>query len=143
MRHSRYIVYSAILLSLIAASAPAATGRTAESIALWQLVGIVGAACSFIFGVVFWAVRVLIKTVVAQFKQIVNERDSNLKDAIGRVERILNDDRNQVVKLEKDILKLRAELPEKYVMRGEYIRTETNFHLKIDRLVELIHELRG
>lgn len=144
MQVGRLLVYLAVALSIYAVAIPASGGIAppADS-SFWQILTLVSAACGFIFGVIFWAVRFLIKTVVSQFRMIVETRDESLKQAIGRIEKTNTEDRKVLLALERDLLTLKAELPEKYVRREEYIRTETNFHLKIDRLVDLLNKLQS
>lgn len=78
------------------------------------------------------------KAFFARFDTALRERDDSLEVAIANVAKQVQRQTNEVRQLEKDLLLLKAELPEKYLPRADFNRTFTVVEAKLDRLYELI-----
>lgn len=78
------------------------------------------------------------KALFARFDASLRERDDSLEAAISNVSKQLQRQSGEVRQIEKDLLLLKAELPEKYLPRADFNRTFTVVEAKLDRLYELI-----
>lgn len=78
------------------------------------------------------------KALFARFDASLRERDDSLEVAISNVSKQLQRQSGEVRQIEKDLLLLKAELPEKYLPRADFNRTFTVVEAKLDRLYELI-----
>ena len=67
-------------------------------------------------------------------QQVWGERFDSLQHAS-------REERDQMRRVENDLLKLRAELPEKFVMRDDWLRTQSIVELKIDKLALTIENI--
>lgn len=80
------------------------------------------------------------KAFFARFDAALRERDDTLEVAISNVSKQLTRQSNDVRQIEKDLLLLKAELPEKYLTRADFNRTFTVVEAKLDRLYELLNQ---
>jgi hypothetical protein len=101
---------------------------------LWHLFCIVATLLG-----AYWALIVLI---VKQFNNGLTARFATLEEARSREiahagERFDRMEENQK-KLDRDLLMLKAELPDKYVKREDAIRSEMTLHAKFDGLAARI-----
>tara|TARA_R110002051_G_scaffold183589_1_gene253132 strand:- start:24013 stop:24330 length:318 start_codon:yes stop_codon:yes gene_type:complete len=78
------------------------------------------------------------KAFFARFDAALRERDDSLEQAITNLSEQMQKQTDEVRKVEKDLLLLKAELPEKYLPRADFNRTFTVVEAKLDRLYELI-----
>lgn len=58
-----------------------------------------------------------------------------------QLQRASSEERDQMRRVENDLLKLRAELPERYVLREDWLRTQSIVELKIDKLAMRIENI--
>lgn len=80
------------------------------------------------------------KAFFARVDSAIRERDDSLERAISNVSKQLTRQSNDVRQIEKDLLLLKAELPEKYLTRADFNRTFTVVEAKLDRLYELLNQ---
>lgn len=80
------------------------------------------------------------KAFFTRFDAALKERDDSLEVAISHVSKQLNQQSADVRQIEKDLLILKAELPEKYLTRADFNRTFTVVEAKLDRLYELLNQ---
>lgn len=80
------------------------------------------------------------KVFFARVDSAIRERDDSLERAISNVSKQLTRQSNDVRQIEKDLLLLKAELPEKYLTRADFNRTFTVVEAKLDRLYELLNQ---
>ncbi|MDD5249656.1 MAG: hypothetical protein PHY45_11755 [Rhodocyclaceae bacterium] len=125
---------------------------TTVQVELWQLiVGLVGLFIAFMTCVFAFA-RVL----VGQIKSGLDEKFDAQKEARKEADRTLNETLQRhldeerktsakLVDLERDFLTWKAELPEKYVRRDDYIRGQTVIEAKLDALYNKLEvaQLKG
>jgi len=92
---------------------------------------IVGIVAAVLQGLFFWAVKWLLDRYHAQLdlRFISIERQEAQR---GR----------ELAQVEKDLLMLRAELPEKYVQRNDWIRFSAVIDAKLDSLRTMIESVR-
>lgn len=92
------------------------------------------------------------KVFLAQFNATMNERFRSMEQArtqasemwgqrFDKLEQASNDEREQMRKVEKDLLQLRAELPERYVRREDWVRSQSIVEGKIDGLALRIENI--
>lgn len=79
----------------------------------------------------------------ARVDSAIRERDDSLERAISNVSKQLTRQSNDVRQIEKDLLLLKAELPEKYLTRVDFNRTFTVVEAKIDKVYNLIIEQKN
>jgi hypothetical protein len=99
---------------------------------LWDFIKTLGAAVGVLI-TAFWVLGVLL---ARRFEQGQNERFKGLKATIDEhiaEERKIGD---RLTNLERDFLVWKAELPEKYVIRDDYIRGQVTMEAKQDALYE-------
>lgn len=102
----------------------------------WHLVGLVIALIS-----AFWA---LVSLMVAQFNRGLDKRFEVIDTARAeanaaakeRFDRLEEQQRNT----ERELLSMKAELPDKYVRREDAIRSEMTLHAKFDGLAGQIYQ---
>ncbi len=90
----------------------------------WRALAAITAVISLWGGLLFWAVRALL--------------DSRLKNLDGQEVRT----EHNLLRIEKALLHLRAELPLEYVRKEDAIRQEVTFHAKLDALAVKLDQLR-
>ena len=98
----------------------------------YQVIGLLATVAGSIFGTG--------KALFARFDASLRERDDTLEAAISNVSKQLTQQSNDVRQIEKDLLLLKAELPEKYLTRADFNRTFTVVEAKLDRLYELLNQ---
>ncbi len=90
----------------------------------------------------YWAVA---KYVGKLFTQQLDSKFDALNQRLAKIEEgeLLNN--QAVTQVERDLMKLRAELPEKYVRSEDYIRGQSRLEAKIDSLAGGLQraQLRG
>lgn len=92
------------------------------------LVPIILAAMAVMGGLLAWFIRAMVGRVM-----------TDLDGRLERMERRLTD----VDRLESELARLRAELPLHYQRREDAIREYTTINAKIDRLTEVLIDIRG
>lgn len=102
---------------------------------LWQLMGFLVALVAAIVGAV-WKMGSLL---IAQIDKRIEERSLSQSNAIANLHALAN-------KTDRDLLLLRAELPNQYVLREDWIRFSGTIdkkldgvHQRLDTLNEKIH----
>lgn len=80
------------------------------------------------------------KAFFTRFETALRERDDGLKDELGKLSRQVGIQTAEVRQLEKDLLRLKAELPAKYVSREDFNRTFTVVDAKLDKLYGIISQ---
>ncbi len=103
------------------------TTNTAISIELWQLLTFLAGLMVAFFSATWAFAKVLLK----QLDQRFRERDEKLNE-VG----------NKIDEVEKDVLRLRAELPSEYVRREDWIRFSGTIDTKLDWLREKMETTR-
>jgi hypothetical protein len=90
------------------------------SLMRWQVsVWIIGALAGALF--------LVLRAALGRFAQQMDER-------LGRIERVTD----EIARIEGDLARLRAELPEHYIRRDDHIRDITTLSVKLDRIYELV-----
>lgn len=74
----------------------------------------------------------------ARFETALRERDDGLKQELGKLTEQVGIQTAEVRQIEKDLLNLKAELPEKYVYKADFNRTFTVVDAKLDKLYGII-----
>jgi hypothetical protein len=82
-----------------------------------------------------WGV-IIVTVVLAMFSKVMNSLKNELSTKISSLGDISADCR----KVEKDLMQLRSELPERYVRREDFIRFDVGINDKLDKLRDLIEE---
>lgn len=121
---------------------------TAVQVDFWNLVGLLLAF--------FGAVAGAVKFVVAQFERRLDERFAGQEKAraesqkhwdskFSNLEGAAKDEAGQWLRIERELLDLKAELPLQYVRREDYIRGQSVIEAKLDGLASKIekNQLRG
>lgn len=102
----------------------------------YQIIGL----CMTIGGSI-WATG---KAFFSRFEASMKERDEGLKKDIGKLGEQMSKESEAIRQLDRDFLKLKAELPEKYVNKHDFNRSFTVVDAKLDRLYELVnHQKNG
>lgn len=102
----------------------------------YQIIGL----CLTIIGSV-WGTG---KAFFGRFEQSMKDRDESLKDELGKLSEQMGKESEAIRQLDRDFLKLKAELPEKYVNKHDFNRSFTVVDAKLDRLYELVnHQKNG
>lgn len=103
----------------------------------WQLVGLL---VSF-----FGACGAVAVYVLAQMKQHLQAQHNQVTTRLDGIEQVNREETLQWQRVERDVLKLVAELPMKYVMRDDYIRGQSIIEAKLDGLAGKLEnaQLRG
>ena len=95
-------------------------GDIFESLMRWEVsVWIIGALAGALF--------LTLRAALGRFTQQMDER-------LGRIERVTD----EIARIEGDLARLRAELPEHYIRRDDHIRDITTLSVKLDRIYELV-----
>ncbi len=83
----------------------------------------------------YWA---LAKYVGRLFTQHLDSKFEALDQRLNRIEESELRNHQTVSDVERDLMRLRAELPEKYVRREDYIRGQSRLEAKLDSLANRI-----
>lgn len=83
-----------------------------------------------------WA---LAKYMGSLFTRQLNSQFEALNQRLTRIEESEQRNSQQVSKVERDLMALRAELPEKYVRNEDYIRGQSRLEAKLDSLANTLH----
>ncbi len=125
---------------------------------IWKLLGLVFTLVSAFWGVIMLTVRQFNNSLSLRFDLLEKSRaesDTRSNDRFEQIEksRAESDARSDARFLlleatqkqsERNLLEMKAELPDKYVKREDAIRSETTLHAKFDGLANTIHAyLRG
>lgn len=101
----------------------------------WEAVGTAAGAVAAIATVLgalfFWAV-----------KWLLDQHAKRMNDRLGELAASMDAYRTQQQKLERDLLELRAEIPEKYVRREDWIRFAAVIDAKLDTLRLALEQIR-
>jgi len=114
----------------------------------WQLILLLLAFFGFVAGAGRLLLAQIDKRLDLRFELLESARQAGAKHWDERFGSILSqqkEDTESVRRLERDLMGLRAELPERYVRREDYIRGQTVIEAKLDSLalrMENIH-LKG
>jgi len=81
----------------------------------------------WIIGALAGALFLTLRAALGRFTQQMDER-------LGRIERVTD----EIARIEGDLARLRAELPEHYIRRDDHIRDITTLSVKLDRIYELV-----
>lgn len=100
-----------------------------ESIEPRDVISLVVVVLTIISG--FWA---LAKYVGRLFKQQLDTKFEALNQRLNRIEESEQRNNQAVSQVERDLLELRAQLPEKYVRNEDYIRGQSRLEAKMDSL---------
>lgn len=85
----------------------------------WQLLTfLVGLLLTFLGGV-FAASKLVLK---------------HFKESIEKIEKAVSNEAGHAERIEKELLRLRAELPVHYVMKNDYVRQQTIVEAKLDAI---------
>jgi len=76
----------------------------------------------------------LLGVLVTLGKILLTQIDQRLEQRFGTVERDLQHWREAERKLERDLMQLKIDLPHQYVLREDYVRSQTVVEAKIDAL---------
>lgn len=76
--------------------------------------------------------------IIAVQKLLINRCVAPLKEGIAELKEVPKEH----VKLEKQLLALKADLPLSYVRREDFIRFDTVINVKLDRLRDLIEAIK-
>lgn len=108
------------------------TGPQSAAAIDWQALAVIASFLAAWGGLLLWAVKAML--------------DRQAKHIDGRFTELTAERRKEsarVSELERDLLKLKAELPIDYVRREDAIRNETAFHAKLDGLAAKIDAWRA
>lgn len=83
------------------------------------------------------------KAFFARFDTALRERDDSLEASIRHISQQVTNDATEMRQIEKSLLQLKAELPEKYLTRADFNRTFTVVEAKIDKVYNLIIEQKN
>jgi hypothetical protein len=122
-----------------------------EEISLRDVVAIIAILLTVIGG--FWAlakvlVRLLAQHLDSKFAALdskfssLDDKFTDLDNQLDRMEKSDTENRNQVIELERDMLRLRAELPNQYVRREDYVRGQTVIESKLDAQANMLQSLQ-
>lgn len=78
----------------------------------------------------------------ASFEKLIEKQFKNLGDELRRVEKTGAATAAEIARVERDLLELRAELPERYVRREDYIRGQSLIESKLDGLAMKLENLQ-
>ena len=101
---------------------------------LLALAGLVGA-----FATVIWAFGSLL---VKQFEKRLTEKFNAIEASRKSADEALQNDLNQLKSLEREFLEFKAELPERFVLRTDYIRGQSILEAKQDALYNRMEVVR-
>jgi len=108
---------------------------------IWQLIGAMGALLGMVASLIITASKVL----VGQFEKRLDEKFSAMELASSRaqkhwdsqfsaLEQAAIDEAKGWQRLERDIMQMKADLPNIYVRRDDYIRNQSVIEAKLDGL---------
>ena len=101
---------------------------------LWHLAGLVAALLGAYWALVVLIVKQFNASLSTRFEALENARSEENRYTSERFDRIEASQKN----LDRDLLMLKAELPDKYVRREDAIRSEMTLHAKFDGLAARI-----
>ena len=78
----------------------------------------------------------------AGFEKHIDEKFKALGDELTRVEKNAATTAAEIARVERDLLELRAELPDRYVRREDYIRGQSLIESKLDALAVKLENLQ-
>lgn len=98
-------------------------------IELREVIGLIAIVLTIIAG--YWA---LAKYVGKLFTQQLDSKFEALSQRLEKIEESEQRNHQAVTKVERDLMELRAQLPEKYVRNEDYIRGQSRLEAKLDSL---------
>jgi hypothetical protein len=103
----------------------------------WQLLGIAGAIIAAIVAMIGWFIMQL----KDQFQSSLSAKFETMQSSISQI----NEESKQWMRVERELLELKAELPVHYVRREDYVRNQTVIEAKLDAVALKLEnkELRG
>ncbi|AFJ01996.1 putative phage-like exported protein [Methylophaga frappieri] len=94
----------------------------------------------------FWALaKVLVKLLAQHLDSkfaALDGKFADLDSQLDRMERSDTENQKQMSELERDMLRLRAELPNQYVRREDYVRGQTVIESKLDAQANMLQSLQ-
>ncbi len=110
-------------------------------IELWQLLSALGACALLFLGFVFGAGKMLLSQIERRlderFQAQEKERQEATKHWDARFKAMESNTREELAewqRIDRDLLKLQADLPMKFVLREDYIRGQSVIEAKLDAL---------
>jgi hypothetical protein len=100
----------------------------------WAIAGVMVGMIVVWSGIFLWALKVMLDRYLREIDGRVAKVEKEHRDYATKVERAHSE-------LERDVLRLRAELPEKYVQREDWIRFGSVIDAKLDALREALSRL--
>ncbi|MDP3875864.1 MAG: hypothetical protein Q8Q50_02675 [Methylobacter sp.] len=108
---------------------------------IWQLLGLAGGVISALASVMFSVGKLLVGQFEARLHERMNVQDAAQKamqrhwdERFMALEQAANAEAKEWARVERDILLMKADLPNQYVRRDDYIRNQTVIESKIDGL---------
>lgn len=99
--------------------------------ALGQLLGLLALVFGILNGLFFWAV-----------KWLLDRHADSISKQIAQLEQMNGTVSTAIKELERDLLELRAELPEKYLARADWIRFSAVIDHKLDGMRALLETVK-
>ncbi len=93
----------------------------------WEMLGGMLALLTVFSGIVMVAMKAIISAIIKAQNQYFEQR-------LAQIEKQISESTKHWQEVERDLLKLRAELPEKYVRREDWIRFAGQIDAKLDTL---------
>lgn len=122
----------------------------------WQILVVCFMAMGILDGISLWATRFIVARAFAgqrdQYRDEMTKATQGLKEAAEKlaayqtVQEQVRELRGQIASslgLERDFLKLKADLPIDYVRKEDFIRHEVVINTKLDRITDKLIELLG
>lgn len=82
------------------------------------------------------------KAFFGRMEASIHERDNSLENAIRGLSDKMDRQDSSIREIEKDILKLKADLPREYVAKEDFVRSFTVVEAKLDAVQTLITNLK-
>lgn len=98
----------------------------------WGMLGVIATLLTLWSAGTFWAIKFLISSQLASQRKYTDEKFLALTTAIDKQGDVIQG-------FERDLLTLKAELPDKYVRREDWIRFAATIDAKLDGLREAIN----
>lgn len=80
------------------------------------------------------------KAFLSRIEISIHERDNTLEQSLNSLSGKMDRQDNSIRDIERDLLMLKAELPEKYINKSDFNRTFTVVDAKLDRLYGIISQ---
>ncbi|MGA0610552.1 hypothetical protein [Caldimonas sp. KR1-144] len=107
-------------------------------IELWQLITLLITLLLAFFGAVAAAGKMLLD----QTGRSLDERFTKLQDQLDEIQEANREEAKQWKRVERELMELKAELPQRFVMREDYVRGQSVVEAKLDGLAVRIENLQ-